>query len=151
MRTHLSKAGIIKLHEVEQTSDIHSTIGKPNGFWYSVEEDWERWCRSELPDWLVGRTQYEVELGEENILKLCSVRQIKMFHDQYSITCSGQLCKMPEWVKVAQEYDGIEIAPYQWNLRMNDYYFWYYPWDCASGCIWRPKGTSLKIKQQVIV
>jgi len=35
---------------------------------------------------------------------------------------------------VSKEYDGIEIAPYQWDARLS--LIWYYGWDVASGCIW---------------
>lgn len=40
------------------------------------------------------------------------------------------------WPKVAKEYQGIIISPYQWERR--DFFgtFWYSGWDCASGCIW---------------
>lgn len=36
-----------------------------------------------------------------------------------------------------QGWSGIEIIPYQQNLRMARFYMdWYYPWDCACGAIW---------------
>jgi len=42
------------------------------------------------------------------------------------------------WPAVAEKYDGIIIAPYIWQRRLSDNpdHFWYYGWDCASGCIW---------------
>ncbi len=39
------------------------------------------------------------------------------------------------WIEVANNYSGIEIAPCQFNCRRK--YFWYYAWDVASGCIWK--------------
>lgn len=41
-----------------------------------------------------------------------------------------------DWVKVKPLYDGIIITPYQWRCRLDPDIFWYYSWDCASGCIW---------------
>lgn len=38
------------------------------------------------------------------------------------------------WTAVADRWDGIIIAPYQWTRRYD--LAWYYGWDCASGCIW---------------
>ena len=38
------------------------------------------------------------------------------------------------WEKVKALYDGVIIAPYHWERRLN--LMWYYGWDCASGVIW---------------
>ena len=40
------------------------------------------------------------------------------------------------WDKVIKKYDGIFIAPYNWEARWHTETIWYYGWDCASGCIW---------------
>ena len=45
-----------------------------------------------------------------------------------------------DWPKVAERYDGIIIAPYQWSRRL-DGPMWYYGWDCASGCVWRARAV----------
>lgn len=45
-----------------------------------------------------------------------------------------------DWQKVSRQYDGIIIAPYQWEHRLSS--DWYYPWDCASGCIWNGKAIQ---------
>jgi len=44
-----------------------------------------------------------------------------------------------DWKKVAKEYNGIEIWPYQWKCGHDPKCFWYYSWDCASGCIWNAR------------
>ena len=49
----------------------------------------------------------------------------------------------PDWGAVAARYDGIEIAPYVWERRLE--VWWYYGWDCASGCLWRPKATKIHL------
>jgi hypothetical protein len=50
------------------------------------------------------------------------------------------------WPDVAARWQGILITPYQWDCRLDDEMFWYYGWDCASGCIW-DAGAVASIKQ----
>jgi hypothetical protein len=53
-----------------------------------------------------------------------------------------------DWKRLAADFDGIIIAPYIWSCRLpmdrtgprHKVSNWYYPWDCASGCIWN--GTA---------
>jgi hypothetical protein len=44
------------------------------------------------------------------------------------------------WMKVSKVADGVEICPVQPSLRDDPKIEWYYNWDVASGCIWRPSG-----------
>lgn len=118
---------------------------KPQGLWVSVEGeyDWQSWCEGEKyhPERL-KRCQ-EIRLKEDhNICMLDSVLDIHQFAEEYRTGFDGA----PEnsilagihlkWLSVAEEFKGIIIAPYQWECRMDDKVFWYYTWDCASGCIW---------------
>lgn len=49
-----------------------------------------------------------------------------------------------DWQAVASDHDGIIISPYNWPARHE--MIWYYPWDCASGCIWNADAiTSITI------
>jgi len=119
---------------------------KPRGFWVSVkgEDDWPSWCRSEefAADSLSVR--HAVALAEHaNILHLGSVSDILDFHSEYSETFGPYLDRQYiGWERVAEQYDGIIIAPYQWPLRLNDSARWYYSWDVASGCIWSVEAIS---------
>ncbi len=56
-----------------------------------------------------------------------------------------------EWDKVKDKYQGIIIAPYQWECRLALETCWYYGWDCASGCIWDLDCIKEFIKQEVHV
>lgn len=47
-----------------------------------------------------------------------------------------------DWKKVANEYDGIEINPMIYKLRLMGL-SWYYTWDVAGGCIWKPRNATL--------
>lgn len=110
---------------------------KPVGFWVSVqgEDDWESWCRSEefrlnrlacVSEVSLTDTANLLILGDEDAVGTLSKRYPNPLRpsDRYYI----------DWTRIASEYDGIIIAPYQWYCRMT--VDWYYTWDCASGCIW---------------
>lgn len=121
---------------------------KPRGLWVSIEgkNDWKEWCEAEefaLEDLNVS---YEVKLKKNaNILHLKTAQEIRnlcnlypYLNPQWDDPTGRRLCRTYEvyWPKMAQEYQGIIIAPYQWDCRIDDECSWYYGWDCASGCIW---------------
>jgi hypothetical protein len=121
---------------------------KPNGLWVSVEgeDGWKEWCESEefrLENLVIS---YEVKLKKKaNILHLRTHEEIINFSKLYPFikpqwdTPEGRLiCASYEidWEKVAENYEGIIISPYQWECRLARESSWYYGWDCASGCIW---------------
>lgn len=122
---------------------------KPHGFWLSVEgeNDWKEWCEGEQFRAIEEQLAYEIELAPSaNILKISSVREIDSFHSVYSSKISSRRENI-DWRRVAENYDGIIIAPYIWERRLvGDASGWYYPWDCASGCIWN-NGAVAKVKQ----
>jgi hypothetical protein len=117
---------------------------KPLGLWYEVDGDWRRWVEDERLDWLKDRTLHRLILGDENILKLRGAGGLDDFTEQYRVPSPDPLwlSSRIDWPRVADEYDGIEIAPYVWSRRLE--LSWYYGWDCASGCIWRPRGARLE-------
>lgn len=118
---------------------------KPVGFWYSVDYDWERWCESEASGWLKDMHVHKVTLGAENILFVRTLGELDAFHHEFTRPLYRTSFHAIDWVKVVGRYDGIEIAPYQWDRRLyGDVSEWYYGWDCASGVIWRPKGITVE-------
>lgn len=70
-----------------------------------------------------------------------------MFSQQYGQTpdWSKHYVYYIDWDRVASKHDGIIIAPYCWQQRLKDETFWYYSWDCASGCIWHPRAVTALI------
>ena len=76
------------------------------------------------------------------ILHLDGAGAIDAFNDRYGIEREygiARSVRMPEvsWAGVeADGYHGIVISPYCWERRLARHARWYYPWDCASGCIW---------------
>lgn len=143
--------------EVEQTTQIDlGPFEKPKGLWISdeAEEGWHEWCSAEMPDWAKRWTHYvEYELAPEaNILRLRTAQEIDAFTEKYStnetlgaevVFLARYFRNIIDWKKVAAEYDGIIITPYQWARRMNSETQWYYGWDCASGCVWRPANALI--------
>jgi hypothetical protein len=115
---------------------------KPRGLWYGIDEAWLKWCRSEEPEW-IGPYNYAVLLTPKaNILKLGTVKAVRDFTAAYQREAwEGSTLRSIDWHKAMTEYDGLEIHPYQWSLRLNQETFWYYGWDCASGCVWHPRAV----------
>lgn len=125
-----------------------SRVGKPDGLWVSVEgeDDWASWCREE--EFAVHHLAavHEVTLSESaNIVYIDGADQLRAFHEKWSRPTAmsgvfgpdrGNHYHDPDWVEVSRAgYDGIIIAPYIYCMRTEGP-FWYYGWDCASGCIW---------------
>jgi hypothetical protein len=126
---------------------------KPCGLWLSVEgndDGWKDWCVSE--DWntesLTHSTDFALVPGA-NVLFLTTAEEVLAFTkrwQQAGLAADPWRSRMIDWPAVMKLYDGIVIAPYQWELRMERETFWYYSWDCASACIWNlsavePVGT----------
>ncbi len=117
---------------------------KPNGLWVSVDgpDDWPSWCASENFRDCANQFRYTVHLAKRcRVLVLDTLHEMVDFNRQYShkpISAYSQI----NWPRVAQDHDGLIIAPYHWDLRYEDDFNWYYGWDCASGCIWHPRAVK---------
>lgn len=135
---------------------------KPCGLWVSVEDfeddtNWYDWCVSEKFRIGALRHKYRVILKNAKILYLKSEDDIVQFSHLYAKNDPSDFGRyvgrqtapyisMISWAKVKKYYDGIIIAPYQWNCRHALNTAWYYPWDCASGCIWNLEKVSLELE-----
>lgn len=149
-RTHISPhRGPLTVESREQQAEPGT---KPKGLWYEVNADWRRWCRDEMPHWVAGRHLHRVVLDGEHMLEIRSVAALDAFYAEYGVSEKcwsrwSQDCfdmdRGIRWADVARRYDGIEIAPYLWQRRL-DGPSWYYSWDCASGVIWRPRGVRVE-------
>ncbi|TXH58290.1 MAG: hypothetical protein E6Q97_02560 [Desulfurellales bacterium] len=129
------------------TQNEPTLFGKPEGFWVSVtgEDDWPSWCESEEFRESTLQAAHRVELTTAaNILWIESVDGIDSLTAEFAVQTEYERrwvyrgdnpSKWPiDWHCVAEQWDGIIIAPYQWARRNT--HDWYYGWDCASGCIW---------------
>lgn len=142
---------------------------KPCGLWISVEEteddhSWFDWCKGEQFRLDALKHKYAITLAPEaKILHLKSVEEIIDFSLEYaandpfdfarksSMLSRREYIYMISWSRVKAKYDGIIISPYQWGARMGSETAWYYPWDCASGCIWNLDKVSFKLHSLVDV
>jgi len=129
-RAHMSKK------KIRQFKDIPTQLPgmKPEGFWYDCDGEWSRWIDSEMPHWK-GKHNYKVQVDLSKMIVIRNYKQLKAFEEKYGIKKPyGDGYMEIDWPKVAQNYSGIEIAPYIQSARFS--VLWYYGWDVASGCIW---------------
>jgi hypothetical protein len=123
--------------------DERGGYGKPRGFWLSVDgpDDWKEWCEGN--EWRLDGLAYRVAFTvspDADVRVITSVDELREFHDEFKVPpVHVALHPMIDWVKVAERYDGIIIAPYLWSIRLDLDLFFYYGWDCASGCFWNLK------------
>jgi hypothetical protein len=125
--------------------------GKPVGLWVSVvgPDDWPAWCEAE--DFRTHALAHAVRIilrPDTTVLHLQSGQDLDKFHQIYSVetefAARARAWASPEfirnqwpidWARVAEDYQGLIIAPYHWSHRFCGP-SWYYGFDCASGCIW---------------
>lgn len=135
VRTHIGRAKDFVITE----RTYEQKHFKPVGLWYGIDKSWEKWCAENGLDWLSVMYQYEIHIDFTNVLVINTEKAFEDFHNKYSTMDKDGYYHTIKWEEVAKDYDGIEIAPYFYQFRMVDKYFWYYSWDCASGCIWNTK------------
>lgn len=143
-RIHVSTKPISELGITQQSSGSL----KPKGLWYGFGDQWINWLKSEMPEWWdEAQYAYKVFPNLANILVINTIEELDQFIDTYNIG------RNIDWVRVAEEYDGIEFPSYSRegfrNLAFSSSdhmkYMWVYSMDISSGCIWNPNGIkSLK-------
>jgi hypothetical protein len=120
---------------------------KPNGLWLSVNGDWERWREEEhygvgtpvVASFRVDFSRLRVVTDDEQWVGFCN--------EVPWLDVSG--LEVPDWSWIATQYAGIVIAPYLHRYRFES---WYYPWDCASACVWDLSAISVHryMRDQVV-
>ena len=117
---------------------------KPNGLWYGIGPSWVNWIRSEMPHWETENV-FKIDIDESKMKIIRNYGDLLEFEKEYLVLPKEYYgFKMIDWVRVANDYSGIEIAPYLYEARMK--HMWYYGWDVASGCIWG-SGVIRKFKR----
>jgi hypothetical protein len=98
---------------------------KPNGLWLSVEgeDDWRSWCEAQKFRLYALALAYEVQLHDAAaILTLDTEEKVRSLADRFprdrDITFAHGLFQI-DWPALAQVYQGIIIAPYQWGCRLD--------------------------------
>lgn len=137
---HYSAVPLLGVHHSTQDGERQrGRADKPNGLWVSVEgeDDWPTWCRAEGYGLNRLTVVTEVVLSPDaNILRLATADEVRALGKRYPYHGHCAWSRGINWARVASDYHGIIIAPYQWDCRLSSATDWYYTWDCASGCIW---------------
>jgi hypothetical protein len=149
---HYSSDPIASVHSVEQREDVRR-YDKPQGLWVSVEgeDDWRSWCEGEQFGSPAEQICYRVELSAPaRILRLSGSLDLLHFTEEYGFNpyADDRLFSKRDgirWWEIAKQYDGIIIAPYCWQQRLE--LMWYYSWDCASGCIWNADAVECLVEE----
>src|SRR5690606_30357825 len=120
------------------------------------EMDWREWCEAQGFGNIAESRCYEIALAPNaNILRLATVGDVLDFGDEYGMDpfmgpMAGRFYGYGvRWGEVAERWQGIIIAPYQWRLRVDDRTCWYYSWDCASGCLW--DASAVEAVREVVI
>jgi hypothetical protein len=132
---HYAATPLEQVYSVEQLSK--GTLMKPQGLWVSPDEDdgWMSWLDEggsgmDRSRWVL---KHRVVLADgAKLLWIVGTEEFDAFEWQYGVKKEYGFCI--DWSRVAGDYQGILIIPYLWERRLCS--TWYYPWDCASGCIW---------------
>lgn len=147
---------------------------KPIGLWLSVEPAYSwRWWASNERFWKGDYLAYRLRLRPDaNVLHVNGTAELDAFHERFKhetdlgpstfappprpafMSEAAHARMFPKryvltrinWPAVAEEYDGLVIAPYVWGRRFARNMLWYYGWDCASGCIWRPSKAVERVE-----
>lgn len=144
LRLHLSDDPKLEENlsfEVDQKrKELHNSLGKPMGIWWGINTSWLEWIL-ENAQWFRPYL-YTVHPQKDKLLQISNLAEFdhfeqtfKNFEGFYPLHRLGMI----DWDRVTQEYQGMEIDPYLHQRRLES--FWYYGWDCASGCSWHPSTT----------
>lgn len=136
-RGHMTKKLFKKFKDIP--TEQQQIGAKPKGFWYDCNGEWARWVTASMP-YRIGKHNYKVQVDLSKMIVIRNYRDFVAFENKYKTMVLDQVPGFADendlwinWPKVAQDYSGIEIAPF---IRKADDRNWYYVWDVASGCIW---------------
>ena len=123
-----------KIIEYLDNMNYKQNIGfKPTGLWYSIEGDWEIWCRNNNFRTNDLKYKYLIDFDILKIINIFNEKNLIDFHNEFKIKTSIYFDNV-NWLEVSQKYSGFEISNFPNKIRNN--FNWLYGWDCSSGCIW---------------
>jgi hypothetical protein len=114
---------------------------KPNGLWYGIGTAWIDYTRDTFPH-REQEHMFKIDVDESQMKIIRTLEDMEEFEKEYGVKQPNSYYTYIDYVRVAQDYGGIEIAPYLGAAYGK--HLWYNSWDLASGCIWR-KGVITKI------
>lgn len=122
---------------------------KPNGFWLSINEGWENWCKSDMPDWINDSVIIEMRVNpNHNVMVIDTKEDIldvwkeyidetgfnSMYPSGTNLTCfysnDNKESDFWDWLIEKYKLDAIYLTEEgQWRTRMETFL---YGWDCES-------------------
>lgn len=129
-------------YDPQRTYDNGKPMIKPNGFWLSVDGDWQRWMDDEEIDWCSKDPVEFTLLAPGRVLTLDCAEDIDQFTKQY-VDQHNEHRVVIDWQPLTEHFAGIMIAPCIWERRLAPHTMWYYGWDAASACVWDLSVISL--------
>ena len=123
-------------HRLVEQKDVELFALKPSGLWVSAGDAWAVAAEDMFGTEVVRHASLVTLAPDANILHLETIGDIDRFTEQYIDRPFDGCPQIIDWHRVAEQYQGILIVPYQSRRRLTPHTFWYYGWDCASGCIW---------------
>jgi hypothetical protein len=120
----------------------NDVFDKPKGMWYALGGAWNEFIKHWDHTYEYQNVFY-VDIDYTNILRINTEEKLKNFVEQYNLKPERKGYYI-DWIKVSQDYKGLEIIPMRYESRLK--YFWYYYWDIPSGCIWDTSAIKNSVK-----
>jgi len=119
---------------------------KPTGLWLSVpgHKDWPTYCRSEGIGGPAPHRHLVTLADDASLLRLTTLEDVMGLGARFpgpDAFGDGFVFAI-DWQRIAEQWDGILITPYQGGARFNPLSAWYYSWDCACACIWDARAIA---------
>lgn len=119
----------------------HETSFKPSGLWYSLDNEWEEWCESNMPEW-VKPYHHILYLDESRLCVIDSLNSLSEFEGEFLIKENSHFeFWVVDWGKVTKKFSGIEIRNY-YTMKASSSFseyrkrMWFFGPDVNGGCIW---------------
>ena len=140
LRIHISSKPIDKLYS-RDVMQGNEPVTKPNGLWYGFGREWLDLLMHDLERDISKHYIYFVKItNSSKILRIHNKEGMISFVEKYYWK------PLIDWRRVANDYSGIEINPWQGKLyREMSNMSWYGTWDVASGCVWDTSCIELKL------
>lgn len=126
---------------------------KPDGLWYSCYNEWYDFLIDSKINYYLHKYIHKININKniitnirnknkDKLLVIKNMKDLNLFNKIYGlkfkmkINGNNKITDIINWIKVSQDYGGIEICPF---LSKGRKYLWYSTWDIGSGCLWNTK------------
>lgn len=135
-KIHITNSAELDLsRQYTQSDTVTKLKRKPNGLWYSINNNWLHWVIYNMPD-MYGKYSYALKFDETNFLKIDTKEKLKDFIEEFQVRVKPFY--WINWQEVSQKYSAFEIVNYYkitknfWDINN----LWVLGLECDSGCVW---------------